>query len=145
MPVVRYFLFVGGLLLATLLFVQPYLPHSDLQGAKEREVDRTIIRIQSIERLPERIVYDTQIQILPSPPARIEIAATPVEPAVNSFPAALTQTAEAPLKTPRLKRRARMPRNIVKKSSSFPRTAALEPRAPAAAPWWNKIQHGPMR
>ena len=57
MPVARYFLWVGGALLAVLLIANWSLP--GLPDAEKASVSPPLIRIQSEQRWPERIVYDT--------------------------------------------------------------------------------------
>ena len=57
MPVARYFLWVGGALLAVLLIANWSLP--GLPDAEKATVNPPLIRIQSEQRWPERIVYDT--------------------------------------------------------------------------------------
>jgi hypothetical protein len=59
MPLARYFLLVGGALLALLFLADacmPILPLAD--GANS---NRATIRIHSEMKLPERVVYDTSL------------------------------------------------------------------------------------
>ena len=58
MPIVRYFLFVGILLLTALFAADWYLPRP-LDSFTSGDVDRTIIRIHSARPLPEKVVFDT--------------------------------------------------------------------------------------
>jgi hypothetical protein len=57
MPVVRYVVFVGGLLLALLFAADHYFPPVSAP-ASVAEVDRSVIRITSTRPVPERIVFD---------------------------------------------------------------------------------------
>ncbi|MBR0779390.1 hypothetical protein JQ625_31615 [Bradyrhizobium diazoefficiens] len=57
MPVVRYVVFVGGLLLALLFAADHYFPPVSAP-ASVAEVDRSVIRIASTRPVPERIVFD---------------------------------------------------------------------------------------
>jgi hypothetical protein len=57
MPVVRYVVFVGGLLLALLFAADHYFPPVSAP-VPVAEVDRSIIRITSTRPVPERIVFD---------------------------------------------------------------------------------------
>jgi len=57
MPVTRYFICVGGLLLALLFLVDQNYPAAAV--TPRAEVDRSILRIKSAQRWPERIVFDT--------------------------------------------------------------------------------------
>ena len=61
MPIVRYFVFVGALLLALLFAADRYLP-APVEHAAAADPDRTIIRIASARRLPEKIIFDTRPQ-----------------------------------------------------------------------------------
>jgi hypothetical protein len=68
MPLARYFLWIGGALLALLLIANWYLP--ELPDAKKASVDPPLIRIQSKQKWPERIVYDTSHNtVVPAPSA----------------------------------------------------------------------------
>ena len=57
MPLARYFLYVGGALLALLFISDPYLPK--LPAAEWRTSRPAVIHIRSDQKWPERIVYDT--------------------------------------------------------------------------------------
>ena len=59
MPIIRYFVFVGGLLLALLFAADRYLPAPAEHGGGA-DPDKTIIRIGSARSLPEKIVFDTR-------------------------------------------------------------------------------------
>jgi hypothetical protein len=67
MPLARYFLFVGGVLLALLFIADAYLPK--LPIAEVADPHLPVIHIYSAESLPERVVIDTSIAtMLPAPP-----------------------------------------------------------------------------
>ena len=71
MPLARYFLYVGGALLAVLLISDPYLPK--LQVADWGNSRPAIIHIHSDQKWPERIVYDTSLPtVVPAQIANIE-------------------------------------------------------------------------
>ena len=59
MPLARYFLCVGGALLALLFISDPYLPK--LSAADWGNSHSAIIHIHSDQKWPERIVYDTSL------------------------------------------------------------------------------------
>ena len=59
MPVVRYFFLVGGVLLALLFISDAYLPKSPVADRDYAGVDKSIIRIHSDRKWPERVVFDT--------------------------------------------------------------------------------------
>jgi len=68
MPLGRYFAFIGGALLALLFLADWYMP--DLAAAQNRaDVDKSIIRIHTLHRWPEAIVYDTSVPTIVPPPA----------------------------------------------------------------------------
>jgi hypothetical protein len=71
MPLGRYFLYVGGTLLALLFISDPYLPK--LPTADWRNSRSAIIHIHSDQKWPERIVYDTNLPtVVPAQIANIE-------------------------------------------------------------------------
>jgi hypothetical protein len=55
----RYFIFVGGTLAALLLIADWCLPTPPAMFAKQLVIDRSIIRIKSAHKWPEKIVLDT--------------------------------------------------------------------------------------
>jgi hypothetical protein len=59
MPLARYFLYVGGTLLALLFISDPYLPK--VSAADWGTSQSAIIHIHSDQKWPERIVYDTSL------------------------------------------------------------------------------------
>jgi hypothetical protein len=71
MPLARYFLYVGGVLLALLFLSAPYLPKLPASaGGGSRSA---IIHIYSDQKWPERIVYDTNLPaVVPAPIANLE-------------------------------------------------------------------------
>jgi hypothetical protein len=84
MPVARYFLYVGGVLLA-LLFVfdatQPKLPVA-AQTEAVAAVDMPVVRIQSDRKWPEKVVFDTNVStIIPAPV--VQAAAAPPAPVAS--------------------------------------------------------------
>ena len=84
MPVARYFLFVGGLLLALLFALDAFAPpQMTLAGNAAPSVDKTVVRIRSDQKLPERVVYDTSLPTIVAPAATTWIAAAPAAPAAD--------------------------------------------------------------
>ena len=83
MPVARYFLFVGGVLLALLLAIDVLVPQQavvDSQAA--HSVNKTVVRIRSDQKLPERVVYDTSLPTIVPPPSMTAQVVAPPAPAV---------------------------------------------------------------
>ena len=86
MPVARYFLFVGGVLLALLFGLNVFSPEQAVVASNAvpsvDKTDKTIVRIRSDQKLPERVVYDTSLStIVPPKAATVEAAVMP--PATN--------------------------------------------------------------
>jgi hypothetical protein len=79
MPVLRYFVFVGGALLALLFVSDAYLPKLPDEVRAGVGVDKSTIRIHSDRKWPERVVFDTnQPTIVPAPTtiASVQVPAT---------------------------------------------------------------------
>ena len=97
MPLARYFLFVGGTLLALLFISDAYLPKPEASIAVT-EVVKPLVRIHSDQKLPERVVIDTSIPTIV--PQSIAVAEAPAKlPALN----ALAQVTPSELKAAELK------------------------------------------
>ena len=78
MPVARYFLFVGGLLLAVLFALDAFAPQQmAVAGNAAPSINKTVMRIHSDQKLPERVVYDTSLPTIVAPTAKTQIAAAP--------------------------------------------------------------------
>jgi len=66
-PIARYFVFVGATLAAFLLIADWCLPTPPAMFAKQLVIDRSIIRIKSAHKWPEKIVLDTSRPIITPP------------------------------------------------------------------------------
>jgi hypothetical protein len=85
MPVARYFLFVGGALLALLFLIDGYVPSQAVVASHAApSIDRNVVRIRSDQKLPERVVYDTSLPTIVPPAARVQVAAAPQPPVVTA-------------------------------------------------------------
>ncbi|MGY4479803.1 hypothetical protein [Bradyrhizobium sp. USDA 3364] len=86
MPVARYFLFVGGVLLALLFVVNVIVPQETVVPGQGQSaisspgVDKTMVRIRSTQKLPERVVYDTSLPTIVPAQVNAVAAATPLAP-----------------------------------------------------------------
>jgi len=80
MPLGRYFFFAGSMLLALLFLADWYMPQLAATQARA-ELDRTVIRLHSLRKWPERIVIDTNLPTIVPPPADVVAEAPPVKPA----------------------------------------------------------------
>ena len=87
MPLARYFLYVGGVLLA-LLFVAdavvPKIPAADT-NRNDADIDKAVIRIHTDRKWPERVVFDTSIPTIV--PALVANAEAGVPAPVADVPA----------------------------------------------------------
>jgi hypothetical protein len=81
MPIARYFLFVGGVLLALLLAIDAFFPQQIVVASRgASSVDKTVVRIRSDQKLPERVVYDTSLPTIVPPASKVQVAAAPQPP-----------------------------------------------------------------
>jgi hypothetical protein len=122
MPLGRYFVFVGSVLLALLFLADRYLPEQVAPSARA-DVDRSVIRVHSRHRWPEAVVYDTSLPTIVPPVVAASIS--PIEPIREAF-AQLppTPVAETSPKTAAIKRAAK-PRPPVRRVATY---QSLEPR-----------------
>ena len=78
MPLARYFLFVGGVLLALLFVADACLPKMPVTESASGGFDPASIRIHTDRKWPERVVFDTSrpiiapAQIVPTQTANAE-------------------------------------------------------------------------
>jgi len=78
MPVARYFLYVGGVLLALVFLVDALVPREAVVASNGAPaVERPIVRIHSTQKLPERVVYDTSLPTIVPSTANVQVAAAP--------------------------------------------------------------------
>jgi hypothetical protein len=101
MPLARYFLFVGGTLLALLFALNAYIPSPVVARAPVETIDRPVVRIHSAQKLPERIVIDTSIATIIPPVVVAEVTAKPQKPQVLD---ALAQATPSDIKKSDLKK-----------------------------------------
>ena len=67
MPFGRYLLLVGSALMAMLFLADSYFPRPDVSFGRESKVDKTVIRLTSAQKWPDKVVYDTRLPtIVPS-------------------------------------------------------------------------------
>ena len=85
MPVMRYFLFVGGVMLALLFAVSAELPSPPVVKATNTAADLPMIRIYTDRKWPERVVFDTSAKPAAVAPVQTaSIAPTPSAPRAGS-------------------------------------------------------------
>ncbi len=96
MPIARYFIIVGGTLAALLLIAGWCLPTPPAMFANQLVIDRSVIRIKSARKWPEKVVLDTGQPIITppaveEPPAAQSVRLAPDEAGDQSNPEALAQ------------------------------------------------------
>jgi hypothetical protein len=87
MPLVRYFVVTGGLLLGLLLVLTWYVPASPAPTASP-EIDRSTIRIHSSRKWPEAVQIDTRVPIVATAPPATETPLVASGPSNTDAPAA---------------------------------------------------------
>jgi hypothetical protein len=107
MPLVRYFVFVGGMLLGLLFLADWYFPASTAATAiADNDVDRSIIRIHSRHKWPIAIQMDTRAPMPTAGPVIAEATApdAPIERVRHAY-----AFEPPPKKTPEKSRRRAKP------------------------------------
>jgi hypothetical protein len=97
MLLTRYFLSVGGVLLALLFVADAVVPKvpAAVADRSDTSTDRSVIRIHSDRKWPERVVFDTNIPtIVPAQTVKAE-AVVPLPPPVAADLSAKTRVREA--------------------------------------------------
>jgi hypothetical protein len=88
MPVARYFLFVGGVLLALLFLSNEVLPKLPVEAERaEAAPDKSVIRIRSDRKWPERVVFDTNLPTIVPPQTATIAASAPAQTTVSEVSA----------------------------------------------------------
>jgi len=96
MPILRYFVFVGGALLALLLVVNYIAPASPAaQAVATASNDQPLIRIRSDRHLPDRVVLDTSQPTIVPPAVKTAAVAAPQPPDTTSAAALAEMSAKA--------------------------------------------------
>ncbi|MDE5441294.1 hypothetical protein GWG65_07470 [Bradyrhizobium sp. CSA207] len=81
MPIFRYFIFVGGALLALLFAANFALPASPVaQAVATANNEQPVIRIRSDRHLPERVVLDTTQPTIAAPVVNMAAVVAPRQP-----------------------------------------------------------------
>jgi hypothetical protein len=100
MPVARYFLYIGGVLLALLFAIDAFVPQeAALASHSAPGIDKSTVRIHSAQKLPDRVVYDTSLPTIVPPAAKTQVAAAappaPVDVSAKPFTQASAAQASA--------------------------------------------------
>ena len=139
MPVVRYFLFVGGVLLALLLAVDAFSPQQVAVASNTAPgVDKTVVRIRSDQKLPERVVYDTSLPTIVPPAATVQVAAAPTPEATAQARVRDTFAQFVPAESKKLEPQVQRKRKVAKVRANPPvRVAQQSPFGFFGGPGWN--------
>jgi hypothetical protein len=124
MPLGRYFGFTGSVLLALLFLADWYIPKLSAEPDRA-DVDRSIIRIHTMHRWPEAIVFDTSLPTITPPPvitAEVPARRTPHDALALLPQAPSPAVAYAPVveaKPVVMKRRSKTARVATRRIASF--------------------------
>jgi hypothetical protein len=83
MLLVRYFLYVGGVLAALLLAASAFAPKPEVVSSADSGFNPSVIRIHSDRKLPERVVFDTNAPVMAAVPAAPIEASVPAPTNTN--------------------------------------------------------------
>ena len=129
MPIARYFVFVGGVLLALLFGIDAFAPKepvvSSVAAVAAPEGNPTL-RIRSDRKWPERVVYDTSLPTIVPP--KVEVAAAVAAPVAEIPPKARVRESFAqfrPADEPKPEARPLPKRKVAKVRSAPPSQPAM--------------------
>ena len=94
MPVLRYFLYVGGALLTLLLVFNAVLPQAPATNSLTSSAETPAIRIHSDRKWPEPVVFDTSQPTIALAP--VTVAKADAAPAVTQAPVNPAVTVASP-------------------------------------------------
>ncbi len=135
MPVARYFLFVGGVLLALLLAVDALVPQQAVVASQAApSIDKTVVRIRSDQKPPERVVYDTSLPTIVPPQAVTAQAVVPAAaPATAPVADATAQARVRDTFAQYVPAEAKKPESQVPRKRKVAKTRPAQPTAGGAA------------
>jgi hypothetical protein len=138
MPLLRYFLYVGGALLSLILITNLVLPQESLPGALTSVAQLPPVRIASDRKLPERIVFDTSSTVVAAP---VPVLAPPKVAAVVAPAPSPAVTAEMSAKARVREAFAQLPADEVVAEPKMDQMA----RVVVPAPQMYKVKQAPKR
>ena len=84
MPVARYFLFVGGAAACAAVRARCFCPAAMAVASNAApSINKTVVRIRSDQKLPERVVYDTSLPTIVPPAATASCRGCRLAPAAD--------------------------------------------------------------
>lgn len=138
MPLLRYFLYVGGALLSLILIANVVLPQEPLPGPLTSATELPTVRIQSDRKLPDRIVFDTSSTVAAAP---VAVLPAPKVAAIVAPAPALAVTAEMSAKARVREAFAQLPPS---EEVSEPKLDQMA-RVVVPAPQMYKVKQAPKR
>src|SRR5262245_35286753 len=117
MPLLRYFFYVGGILLGLIMISNFVLPQAPLPSTLTSATELPPVRIHSDRKLPERVVLDTSSTISIKPVPMLAPVAVAQSAAAEPAPAA---AAEIPPKARVREAFAQLPDEQASKSKATP-------------------------
>jgi hypothetical protein len=154
MPVLRYFVFVGGALLALLLVCDAVLPQIPLPATLKSRSDLPAVRIHSERRWPERVVIDTTVPtVAPVKIAKAEApkvdtgqqAATPSDTQKTKVRDAYAQIGTAEAKTAPSAGTSGTLAPKTAEQAKFKMADATAPKTAESKPEFNRLEAKPKR
>jgi hypothetical protein len=129
-PLGRYLLFVSSLLLAMLFIAEQFWPASPFASFQtEARFDKSIIRVSSSHRWPERIILDTSLPTVVPPPRESAEASVVVTAPREAF-AQLSLPAPNVSEFPSVRTRRKLVKRV-----PITRVAAYRPTEALPAGW----------
>jgi hypothetical protein len=130
MPIFKYFVLIGGGLLALLFAADRHFP-APVERASAADVDRSIIRIRTSRVGPERVEFDTAHPPRPSPAIKAQSHDDLPRESYAMMPKHDSRPAQ-PIPTAREGHRVRTAHGYRRVRSSQERLIALDHRQPSA-------------
>jgi hypothetical protein len=129
-------------LLALLLALDAFAPQQVAVASNTAPgVDKTVVRIRSDQKLPERVVYDTSLPTIVPPAATVQAAAAPVVPNAEATAQARVRDTFAqfvPAESKKLEPQVQRKRKVAKVRANPPvRVAQQSPFGFFGGPGWN--------
>ena len=144
MPLIKHLVFGGSALVLLLLGMNWFLPDTTAEPVYSG-IQRPVIRISSIQTLPERVVFDTSMPYMAPPSSVMRVAAQPL-------PSAFTFEKKTPGLLPAFSTLAQVtPKTITEKRDVAKITAKRDPekkivaRRVAPQPHIAAVKNGPVR
>lgn len=134
MPIARYLVWTGALLLALLFVANWFLPEPLPEPVHEAIEKPVIRRITSAQPSPERVVIDTNQPTIVPPPAPVEspssVKPSPLQSYASADPSPMRSVDPAPLVVDSAKKR---PKTIKRREARVPAHEPAPPNPPAVA------------